>query len=54
MVGPRFPWVPQPYEWLGQTGGWPFGGFGRGGYGSLKGREALMGYIQRKNVLLNI
>jgi aldehyde dehydrogenase (NAD+) len=32
----------------------PFGGFGRAGYGSLKGREALMGYVQRKNVLLNI
>ncbi|MET9385472.1 aldehyde dehydrogenase family protein [Streptomyces sp. NPDC002928] len=32
----------------------PFGGFGRGGHGSLKGREALMGYAQRKNVLLNI
>ncbi|ROO62630.1 aldehyde dehydrogenase (NAD+) [Micromonospora sp. Llam0] len=32
----------------------PFGGFGRAGYGSLKGREALMGYVQRKNVLLNL
>ncbi|GAA2608651.1 aldehyde dehydrogenase family protein [Streptomyces axinellae] len=32
----------------------PFGGFGRGGYGSLKGREALMGHVQRKNVCLNI
>jgi aldehyde dehydrogenase (NAD+) len=32
----------------------PFGGFGRAGYGSLKGREALMGYVQRKNVLLNM
>ncbi|WKU03688.1 aldehyde dehydrogenase family protein [Micromonospora sp. HUAS LYJ1] len=32
----------------------PFGGYGRGGYGSLKGREALMGYVQRKNVLLNV
>jgi aldehyde dehydrogenase (NAD+) len=32
----------------------PFGGFGRAGYGSLKGREALMGHVQRKNVLLNL
>ncbi|SIO61057.1 aldehyde dehydrogenase family protein [Paraburkholderia phenazinium] len=32
----------------------PFGGFNRAGYGSLKGREALMGYVQRKNVLLNL
>ncbi|MEU5272492.1 aldehyde dehydrogenase family protein [Streptomyces hygroscopicus] len=32
----------------------PFGGFGRGGHGSLKGRDALMGYVQRKNVLLNL
>jgi aldehyde dehydrogenase (NAD+) len=32
----------------------PFGGFGRAGYGSLKGREALMGYVQRKNVLLDL
>ncbi|KVG71046.1 aldehyde dehydrogenase family protein [Burkholderia ubonensis] len=32
----------------------PFGGFNRAGYGSLKGREAMLGYVQRKNVLLNV
>lgn len=30
----------------------PFGGFGRSGHGSLKGREALLSYAQRKNILL--
>lgn len=32
----------------------PFGGFGRSGHGSLKGREALLGYAQRKNILLQV
>ncbi|KQV13850.1 aldehyde dehydrogenase [Rhizobium sp. Root1203] len=32
----------------------PFGGFARAGYGSLKGREALQGYVQRKNILIKM
>lgn len=33
----------------------PFGGgFGRSGYGRVKGREALLGYVQTKNILLPI
>lgn len=33
----------------------PFGGgFGRSGYGRVKGREALLGYVQTKNILLPV
>ena len=33
----------------------PFGGgFGRSGYGRVKGREAMLGYVQSKNLMIPI
>jgi aldehyde dehydrogenase (NAD+) len=32
----------------------PFGGYGKSGYGREKGREALMNYVQTKNVAISL
>ena len=32
----------------------PFGGYGKSGYGREKGREALLNYVQTKNVAIRI
>ncbi len=32
----------------------PFGGYGKSGYGREKGREALLNYVQTKNVAIKL
>ena len=41
-------------EWFAGGVETPFGGFGKSGYGREKGREALMNYVQTKNVAIRI
>ncbi|MEQ9259476.1 MAG: aldehyde dehydrogenase family protein [Roseovarius sp.] len=41
-------------EWFAGGVETPFGGYGRSGYGREKGREALMNYVQTKNVAISI
>ncbi|MBZ0123834.1 MAG: aldehyde dehydrogenase family protein, partial [Roseovarius sp.] len=39
-------------EWFAGGVETPFGGYGRSGYGREKGREALLNYVQTKNVAI--
>ena len=41
-------------EWFAGGVETPFGGYGKSGYGREKGREALMNYVQTKNVAISI
>jgi aldehyde dehydrogenase (NAD+) len=41
-------------EWFAGGVETPFGGYGRSGYGREKGREALLNYVQTKNVAISI
>lgn len=41
-------------EWFAGGVETPFGGFGKSGYGREKGREALMNYVQTKNVAIRL
>lgn len=41
-------------EWFAGGVETPFGGYGKSGYGREKGREALMNYVQTKNVAIRI
>ncbi|EFO33292.1 aldehyde dehydrogenase [Roseibium sp. TrichSKD4] len=41
-------------EWYAGGVETPFGGFGKSGYGREKGREALMNYVQTKNVAIKL
>ena len=41
-------------EWFAGGVETPFGGYGRSGYGREKGREALLNYVQTKNVAIRI
>lgn len=41
-------------EWYAGGVETPFGGYGKSGYGREKGREALLNYVQTKNVALSI
>ena len=41
-------------EWYAGGVETPFGGFGKSGYGREKGREALLNYVQTKNVALRL
>ncbi len=41
-------------EWFAGGVETPFGGFGKSGYGREKGQEALMNYVQTKNVAIRI
>ena len=39
-------------EWYAGGVETPFGGYGKSGYGREKGREALMNYVQTKNIAI--
>ncbi|WP_395172844.1 aldehyde dehydrogenase family protein [Roseibium alexandrii] len=41
-------------EWYAGGVETPFGGFGKSGYGREKGREALLNYVQTKNIAIRI
>ncbi|MBO6757292.1 MAG: aldehyde dehydrogenase family protein [Roseibium sp.] len=41
-------------EWYAGGVETPFGGFGKSGYGREKGREALLNYVQTKNVAIKV
>ncbi|PCJ87042.1 MAG: aldehyde dehydrogenase [Hyphomicrobiales bacterium] len=41
-------------EWFAGGVETPFGGYGKSGYGREKGREALMNYVQTKNVAIRL
>ena len=41
-------------EWYAGGVETPFGGFGKSGYGREKGREALLNYVQTKNVAIKL
>ena len=41
-------------EWFAGGVETPFGGYGQSGYGREKGREALLNYVQTKNVAISI
>ncbi len=41
-------------EWFAGGVETPFGGYGKSGYGREKGREALMNYVQTKNVAIRV
>ena len=41
-------------EWYAGGVETPFGGYGKSGYGREKGREALMNYVQTKNIAIRI
>jgi len=41
-------------EWFAGGVETPFGGYGKSGYGREKGREALMNYVQTKNVAIKL
>ena len=41
-------------EWFAGGVETPFGGFKKSGYGREKGREALMNYVQTKNIGIRI
>jgi aldehyde dehydrogenase (NAD+) len=41
-------------EWYAGGVETPFGGYGKSGYGREKGREALMNYVQTKNIAIAI
>ena len=41
-------------EWFAGGVETPFGGYGKSGYGREKGREALLNYVQTKNVAIAI
>ena len=41
-------------EWFAGGVETPFGGYGKSGYGREKGREALLNYVQTKNVAIKL
>ena len=41
-------------EWYAGGVETPFGGYGNSGYGREKGREALLNYVQTKNVAIKL
>ncbi len=41
-------------EWFAGGVETPFGGYGKSGYGREKGREALLNYVQTKNVAIRL
>ena len=41
-------------EWFAGGVETPFGGYGKSGYGREKGREALMNYVQTKNIAIRM
>ena len=41
-------------EWFAGGVETPFGGYGKSGYGREKGREALLNYVQTKNIAVRI
>ena len=41
-------------EWFAGGVETPFGGYGKSGYGREKGREALLNYVQTKNIAFRI
>ena len=41
-------------EWYAGGVETPFGGYGKSGYGREKGREALLNYVQTKNVAIRL
>ena len=41
-------------EWFAGGVETPFGGYGKSGYGREKGREALLNYVQTKNIAIKL
>ena len=41
-------------EWFAGGVETPFGGYGKSGYGREKGKEALLNYVQTKNVAIKL
>ena len=41
-------------EWYAGGVETPFGGYGKSGYGREKGREALLNYVQTKNIAIKM